>query len=350
MRAPASSEHVLYVRVDNAGDMLLQGPAIRAVAAQAQRVTVLCGPAGRSAAELLPGVDDVTCHRIPWIDADPLPTGRDAINGLIDDLAMRDVDRAIISTSWHQSPLPMALVLRLAGVPWVAAISDDYPGSLLDLRHRVSDSIHEVERALSLVAACGFVPAPGQSDRLALRTDDFADLPFKPGSYVVVHPGASSPARAWAPQKSTELVRMLREDRWSVAVTGAADEQELTETVAGVRRDGVADLGGETSLAELASVIGGAAAIVTGNTGPMHVAAATGTPVVCLYAPTVPAARWRPWRVPHELLATRRSCPECSSSECRVPGHPCIDDVPPSAVRAAVARLARAQRPVEAVQ
>src|SRR3712207_8530531 len=48
------STHVLYARLDNDGDVLLQGPAIRAVAAGADRVTLLCGPRGRRAAELLP--------------------------------------------------------------------------------------------------------------------------------------------------------------------------------------------------------------------------------------------------------------------------------------------------------
>ena len=64
----------------------------------------------------------------------------------------------------------------------------------------------------------------------------------------------------------------------------------------------VTDVGGRTSLAELAEVLASARCVVVGNTGPAHLASAVGTPVVSLYAPTVPAVRWRPWRVPHELL------------------------------------------------
>ena len=58
---------------------------------------------------------------------------------------------ALIFTSFHQCPLPLALLLRLAGVAWIGAICDDYPGSLLDLRHRVDGDPPEAERALSLV-------------------------------------------------------------------------------------------------------------------------------------------------------------------------------------------------------
>ena len=63
--------HVLAVRLDNEGDVLLTGPAIRAIAARARFVTLLCGPRGRAAAELLPGVDSILEVRAPWIDPEP---------------------------------------------------------------------------------------------------------------------------------------------------------------------------------------------------------------------------------------------------------------------------------------
>ena len=64
------SAHVLVARLDNLGDVLLAGPAVRAVRASGADVTMLCGPNGRAAAELLPGVDDIIQFRAPWIDPD----------------------------------------------------------------------------------------------------------------------------------------------------------------------------------------------------------------------------------------------------------------------------------------
>jgi ADP-heptose:LPS heptosyltransferase len=119
-------------------------------------------------------------------------------------------------------------------------------------------------------------------------------------------------------------------------VTGGADERALTRDVAGGR---ALDLGGLTTLGELADVLAGAACLVAGNTGPAHLAAAVGTPVVSLYAPTVPAVRWRPWRVPHELLHVEVPCAGCRARECPVPGHPCLGGVGVTDVMAAVARL-----------
>ncbi|MBX6357074.1 MAG: HAD-IIIA family hydrolase, partial [Micromonosporaceae bacterium] len=153
--------HVLVVRADSAGDVLLTGPAIRAVAAGAERVTLLCGPRGRAAAALLPGVDDIVEHALPWIDPLPTPLQRSEVDELVARLAAIGADEAILFTSFHQSALPLALVLRMAGVRRISAISDDYPGSLLDLRHRVPLGLPEAERALSLAAAAGFVLPPG---------------------------------------------------------------------------------------------------------------------------------------------------------------------------------------------
>jgi len=325
---------VLAVRLDNDGDVLLAGPAIRALAAGAEHVTLLCGPRGRQAAELLPCVDEVLVWRAPWIDPEPEPVDPDAVAALVACVAQRRFDRAIVFSSFHQSPLPTALVLRLAGVPWIGATSVDYPGSLLDLRHRIADDVHEVERSLDLVFAAGFGLPPGDGGELRV-----SGVPrVRPADeYVVVHPGASVPARAWAPERNAELVEALLAVGRTVVVTGSPGERELTARVAA---PGAIDLGGTTDFPGLAGVIACADAIVVGNTGPAHLAAAVGTPVVSLYAPTVPAVRWRPWKLPHELLFVDVPCAGCRARVCPVDGHPCLGGVEVEDVVAAVERLA----------
>lgn len=337
------SRRVLLVRLDNAGDVLLTGPAVRAVAASA-RVHYLCGPRGVEAARLLPGVDEVTVHRAGWIDPDPGPVHRDELLGLVASIAAIAPSEAVVFTSHHQSALPMAMLLRLAGVAPVAAVSDDYAGSLLDVRHRPAADLHEVERDLSLVARLGYVLPSTDDGRLAVTLPgETRDAPgdyvgggrdvegsYVEGGYVVVHPGASVPARAWAPQDNAALVSLLARRGERVVVTGGGAERDLTAFVAagaGARGSGyVVDLGGRTDLAGLARVLAGARAVVAGNTGPAHLAAAVGTPVVSLYAPTVPASRWAPWRVPHVLLGRQDiSCAGCRARRCPRAGHPCLD-------------------------
>ena len=338
--------HVLVARLDNDGDVLLAGPAIRAVAAGARRVTLLCGPRGRAAAELLPGVDRILVHRAAWIDPEPDPIEREAVLAFVDEVAALAVDQAVVLTSFHQSPLPLALLLRMAGVPTIAATSEDYPGSLLDVRHRIADDVHEVERSLSLVAALGYRLPRDDDGRLAVRR--IAEVPAALGEvpYVVVHPGASVPARTWAPEHHAGLVDALAERGRRVVVTGSPAERALTAFVAGPPRPEVVDLGGQTTLAGLAEVLAGADAVVVGNTGPAHLAAAVGTAVVSLFAPTVPAVRWRPWAVPHVLLGLQDiACAGCRARVCPFENHPCVDHVRVEHVLEALAELAPARIP-----
>jgi ADP-heptose:LPS heptosyltransferase len=334
------TRHVLVARQDSVGDVLLAGPAVRAVAAGAGRVTLLCGPRGRDAARLLPGVDEVVVAHAAWIDAEPEPVTRSTVDALVDRLTDLEVDQALILTSFHQSPLPLALLLRMAGVPTIAAVSVDYPGSLLDVRHRVDEDVHEVERGLSLAATLGYRLPEGDDGRLAVRRDPAAEAPDLEGPYVVVHPGASVPARAWAPERHAALVEALAAEGRRVVVTGGTAERPLTARVAGGRRRAT-DLGGRVDLAGLAEVLAGAEVVVVGNTGPAHLAAAVGTPVVSLFAPVVPAVRWRPWGVRHVLLGDQEAaCAGSRARVCPVPGHPCLDGVPVAEVVAAVGALA----------
>ncbi|MEU0081119.1 HAD-IIIA family hydrolase [Micromonospora tulbaghiae] len=333
---PRRTGTVLVVRSDSAGDVLVTGPGIRAVAAGAQRVVLLCGPRGRAAAELLPGVDEIIEWRLPWIDGSPAPVDPDDMRALTDRLAEVRADEAVVFTSFHQSALPLALLLRLAGVPRISAVSDDYPGSLLDVRHRVPAGVPEPERALSLAAAAGFALPDHDEPALRVRTGPDPEPPG--GAYVVVHPGASVPARACPPDRWTRIVAALAADGRRVLVTGGPDERELTAQVAAA---GGVDLGGTTDLAGLARLLTGARCLVVGNTGPAHLAAALGVPVVSLFAPTVPFGQWGPYRVPTVRLGDAGApCRDSRATVCPVPGHPCLSGVDPGEVVAAVRTLA----------
>ncbi|WP_073951303.1 glycosyltransferase family 9 protein [Streptomyces kebangsaanensis] len=325
----------LVTRLDSFGDVLLAGPAVRAVAARAEKVALLCGPRGEPAARLLPGVDEVLVWDAPWAGFEPPPVDRAEIGKLLDSL---DADTALVLTSFHQSPLPTALLLRLAGVRHIAADSVDHPGSLLDVRHRRAPHAHEAEAALDLAEAAGF-PRVDDGRPRVLPPPDTARL-TGPRPYVVLHPGASVPARAWSLRRCAQAVWELAAAGHRVVVTGGGGERDLTAHAAGTHG---LDLGGRTGAAELAGVLAGARAVVTGNTGPAHLAAAVGTPVVSLFAPVVPAERWRPYGVPYVLLGDQGApCAGSRARNCPVPGHPCLESVTAHDVLAAVEKVMKA--------
>lgn len=330
----------LVARLDSAGDVLITGPAVRAIAERHSHVTFLAGPRGRAAAQLLPGVDDIVEWQAPWVDFDSPELMPDHVEALIKQLRDLAPERAYIFTSFHQSPLPLALLCRMASVPWVGAISEDYPGTLLDLRHHVDLGVPEPERALSLVRAAGCELPDGDRGRLRVNSPPLPrELAETLGAtpFVVFHPGAAVPARRPTTERSSRMVDALVAAGHRVVVTGDPAERELTAAVAG----GIAvDLGGRTSLATLAAVYAAATVVVAPNTGPAHLAAAVGAPVVSLFAPVVPASQW----IPHgdniiRLGDQNARCRLTRVRLCPVPGHPCLDGITDDELIRAVNRI-----------
>ncbi|QQD77597.1 glycosyltransferase family 9 protein [Curtobacterium sp. YC1] len=321
---------VLVARLDSFGDVLVAGPAVRAVADGASHVTMLCGPQGAPAADLLPGVDRVRVWAAPWVTETARPIDDAVLEEFRALVAEERPDEAVVLTSFHQSPLPLALLLRLAGVPRVSGASVDHPGSLLDVRLRpgedLPEDLPEPERALRIAEAAGFRLPAGDDGRLVVRHDD--DLPPSVaalGRYVVVHPGASVPARSWPESHHRALVAAYAERGVPVVVTGSPGERALTASVAG---DTGIDLGGRTSPAGLAAVLARAEVVVVGNTGPAHLAAAVGAPIVSLFSPVVPAVKWAPYAPLVELLGDQTApCRLSRARECPVAGHPCLSGV-----------------------
>ncbi|HEX2285293.1 MAG TPA: glycosyltransferase family 9 protein [Mycobacterium sp.] len=336
--------HAVVARLDSVGDVLITGPAVRAVAARHSGVTFLAGPRGRAAAELLPAVDDIIEWQAPWVDFDSPELTADHVESLVKQL--RDVapERVYIFTSFHQSPLPLALICRIASVPWVGAISEDYPGTLLNLRHHVEDGVPEPERALSLVRAAGCELPDGDDGALRVQR------PPLPGAlaetlgtapFLVFHPGAAVPARRPTTERSARMVAALAAAGHRVVVTGDGSERALTAAVAA---DVAVDLGGRTSLATLAAVFAAARVVVAPNTGPAHLAAAVGTPVVSLFAPVVPASQWLPHgRNVIRLGDQNAPCRLTRARTCPVQGHPCLDGITDEELLTAVDRLGGGQ-------
>ncbi|MCQ2000087.1 glycosyltransferase family 9 protein [Arthrobacter zhaoxinii] len=336
------SRRVLIARLDGAGDVLLAGPAVRAVAAApGVEAVLLCGPQGAAAGRLLPGVAQVLEWPCPWIlNPAPEPTP-DLMQALLQLVRSARTEEAVILTSFHQSPLPLALLLRDAGIRTITAASTDYAGTLLTTRLKPGEDFPEdqpeAERALRIAAAAGFALPAGDDGRLRLGPLPDVSPLVGTGPYIVVHPGAAVPARAWPALHHAAAVELLTAAGFRVVVTGGPGEKELTATVAAVAG---LDLGGRTDLAALAAVLAGADAVVVGNTGPAHLAAAAGTPVVSLFAPVVPAIRWAPYRVPLELLGEQHAaCSGTRARTCPVSGHPCLSGVSPEQVVEAVQRL-----------
>ncbi len=348
------ARNILVVRLDNLGDLLMTTPAIAALGhgAPGARITLLGSRSGAAALPHIPVLDDVIVYDAPWSKGAGAARGVLADREMVDELARRSFDAAVIFTVCTQSALPAALMCRLAGIPLRLAHSRENPYDLLT--HWVQDTEvpatgmrHEVKRQLDLVRSVGFhaddermqfrYPA---ADVLTMRrkfVQAGGDL-LRP--YVVVHPGATAASRRYPAERfGVAAQAIVDETGCQVVFTGGPDEADAIAQ-AQSRMDGPGvPLTGQLSLGELAALIAGAQVIVCNNSGPVHIAAAVGTPVAVLYALTNP--QHTPWRVSSRVLFHDVPCRNCLKSVCPEGHHDCLERVDPAEVAHAALDLLR---------
>ncbi|MEU5699170.1 glycosyltransferase family 9 protein [Streptomyces aurantiacus] len=189
---------------------------------------------------------------------------------------------------------------------------------------------HERERWCRFLRAYGIDADPGD-----VRLPPPSGPSPAPGA-VVVHPGAEAPARRWPARRYAAVVRRLRAAGRRVVVTGGPGEEELTGYVADSCGLGDADvLAGGLPFAELSALVAGAACLLSGDTGPAHLAVAHGTPSVTLFGPVAPHL-WGPPPGPRHVALWHPGRPGDP------PGDPHGREPDPSLLRIGTAEVAAA--------
>ncbi|WP_292931943.1 lipopolysaccharide heptosyltransferase II [Noviherbaspirillum sp.] len=349
------ARRVLCIRLDYLGDVLMSTPAIRALkeSLPGSNVTLLSSAGGAAAARYVPEIDDTIQYAAPWLKSSAAQEAA-ADFALIEQLSQRRFDAAVIFTVYSQSPLPAALMCHLAGIPLRLAHCRENPYQLLTDWVRETEPQeqvrHEVRRQLDLVAAIG---AETRNERLSFRVPP-ADLAWARNylrtldiddarPWIVLHPGASAPSRRYPPQHWAVLARGLSAQLGCPLVfTGNEDEAALVEQIRGGEAE-THSLAGRLDLGRLAALLSLAPLVICNNTGPAHIAAAVGTPIVDLYALTNP--QHTPWQVPSRVLFQDVPCRYCYKSVCPQGHHRCLSEVTPERVIAAARELLQEHMP-----
>lgn len=271
---------ILVLRALGLGDLLTAVPALRAIRRRFPRDHVtLATPAPLAGlVALIDAVDDV-------VDAAPLA-----------------------SLPTRPAPTDLAINLHGRGPQSSQLLAAIHPRRLLAFRHPEVPSTldgplwrageHEVVRWCRLLEHFAI---PADPTDLVLPHPAI-ELPQELKDVTVIHPGASSRARQWPPERWGAVARSERDRGRTVVVTGSAAEVHVAQLVvahAGLGDDAV--LAGRTDVLTLAAVVASAGRVVCGDTGVAHLASAFRTPSVVLFGP-VPPSQWGPPPGPHRVI------------------------------------------------
>lgn len=186
---------------------------------------------------------------------------------------------------------------------------------------------HAVDRYLKAADYLGCPPLPVEFP-LGVEGEASAEPRL-----IAINPSARWKTKLWGDDKFAELIRRLPSKR--VVLTGSAADAVRCERIA----QGARNLAGKTSLLELAELYRRCAVLISNDTGPMHIAAAVGTPVVAIFGPTDPVLTG-PYGKQHVVLRAGVDCSPCFSDRCRhQPTMECMDKVTVEHVLAAAQRF-----------
>lgn len=200
--------------------------------------------------------------------------------------------------------------------------------------HDPGDVVHVIDKGLALMRALGV-----QDTTVKFPLD----VPPRatPDGYVLINPGAAWPNKRWPPDRFGALAAAIRERHGlrSLVLWGPGEESAASAVVAS--SGGAAERAPATSITDILAIAKGASLMVSGDTGPLHIAGAVGTPIVALFGPTR-VERNGPWSPADISIARFDRCVCHYERRCRR-DRPCIDDITVDEVVAAVERRVAAR-------
>jgi ADP-heptose:LPS heptosyltransferase len=345
---------LLVIRLDNVGDVVMTGPALRALRAALPEasMTLMASPSGGRIAPLLPWIDDVWSHRAVWQDVwGAMAEDRAGDDVVVEQLRAGKYDAAVILTSFAQSPWPPAYACWRAGIPRRLGQSKEFGGSLLtQWVQPLPDSAHQVDRNLHVLEQAGFAVSDRRlelcvPEQLSRRADAILEQAGigRDEAFVAIAPFATCDARSYDPQRFAEVVRRLAsETGLATVVLGGDKERDLAEAfLAATRGYRVVSLVGTNDLLEHAAVIRRASLMLTNDSGPMHIADAFARPMVVLFSGTELEGQWRPRTSPSVLLRRATPCSPCYAFDCPNEKE-CLDIAPDEVVEHSIRQLRQA--------
>ncbi|MFZ4620267.1 MAG: glycosyltransferase family 9 protein [Bacteroidota bacterium] len=319
-----SIKKILLVRTDRIGDVVLSLPMLPALKQKFPdaKITVMVRPYTRELVENHSCVDDV----ILWDESK-------GIGHYVALLKEKNFDMAII-------PYPrfnLALITFLSGIPIRVGTGFRWYSFLFNRRiyeHRKDAKRHEVEYNLNLLTTIGIDPLPESKFEFSASKEAEQTVAMKLAKdsverFAVIHPGSGGSARDWSVENFAKLGDEIQQQfGLKIVLTGGKNESELVGRVASAMRTPSLNYVGAFSITELGALYRRAALFAANSTGPLHIAAMMGTPVVAFYPPIIQCSplRWGPYTEKKKVFtADNTACALCKGGPCQ--SNLCMDQI-----------------------
>jgi ADP-heptose:LPS heptosyltransferase len=327
---PGSPRRILLLRLERIGDLIMALPAIADVRALAPEATIdlIVGSWNGELARAVPAVSAVEPLDAAWLARDGsgrhLPSLLRSARGW----RAREYDLAIN----FEPDIRSNLIAAAAGAAWAAGYRNGGGGPLLDLALDFDPRTHTTANARRLVSAVfGRTPPGAASPLLDLperaRRDAESRLGAAPRPLVGIHPSGGREIKQWDPARFAAVARRLTEERGAtIVLSGAPADRPLVEAVRAALPPGRSiDASGEPDLLTLAAILERLDLLITGDTGPMHLAATVGTPIVAVFGPSDPR-RYAPPGARDRVVRIDLPCAPCN--RIRLPPSRCVGHTP----------------------
>jgi ADP-heptose:LPS heptosyltransferase len=325
----STPRRILLLRLERIGDLLMSLDAITDIvrAAPDARVDLVVGSWNLELARAIPDIARVETLDAAWLTRERGGLRMRRLLAHAGRWRGRQYDLAIN----FEPDIRSNLLLAASGAARTGGFVSGGGGPLLDVGLRYDPRERTIENTRRLASAVIGVPPRSTAARLDLplparhRAAEAVANAQRP--LVGVHASGGRAIKQWDPERFGEVAaRLVRDHRASIVLTGSAGDREMVDVVRRVLPAGsFIDLAGSLDLLALAAVIEQLDVYVTGDTGPMHVAAAVGTPVVAIFGPSDPG-RYAPAGDVHRIVRVDLPCSPCN--RIRLPPRRCVGHTP----------------------
>jgi len=327
----------ILIRTTNwIGDAVMTTPALNAVRERFSdaHITVVANPLVAQLFEFHPDCDEVIVY-----DRQERHAGSIGFLRFVAMLRGKKFDCAIL----FQNAIEAAIMAFIAGVPKRLGYITDGRRLLLNYPVPIGDqerALHHTDYYLHMLAQCG-IKADVKQQRLALRPDEvqWAVETLPRGRFAVINPGAAyGSAKRWIPERFAAVADQLASSYgMSIVLSGGPGEAEIGADIAKAMQSPHQNLIGKISVRQMMAALAASSLMITNDSGPMHVAAAFGVPMVAIFGPTDHTTT-SPWGTRSQIVRHPVECSPCMLRQCPI-DHRCMERITVEDVMSAVADL-----------